>query len=309
MEKVVFVCGALRSGSTLTHLMLNNHPNIKHPGEFDFMFDLITDQGEFPSIEAYQEWLSSHRIFNSKSLVIDNELAFPGLIHSFISQLSQAGSVLALNIHRGFDRIPYLFPGAKFIHLIRDPRDVSRSSIGMGWDGNVYHGVGHWIETERSWYRLNKKILPEQYIEIKYEELILSPEFWLKKMCDFVGVSYSNEMLKYAEVSTYSKPDPSLVYQWKKKLSDREIQYIESRTHELIKQLDYELSGHEVISIGKLEKLWLNMTNKFFRLSFSCKRYGLYLYLIEFFSRRLNLHQIEKKARLKMNEINKLYLK
>ena len=140
MTGLIFVCGALRSGSSLTHLMLDSHPQIKNPGEFDFLFDKITDEGVFPQINEYHEWLSSHRIFMSKSLVIDKMLSFPELIDSFINQLNESEHLLALNVHRGFDRIHYLFPNAKYIHLIRDPRDVARSSIGMGWAGNVYYG-------------------------------------------------------------------------------------------------------------------------------------------------------------------------
>ena len=218
-DNLIFICGALRSGSTLTHVILDNHHEIKNPGEFDFLFDQISDGGVFPDVKKYQEWLSLHRIFQSKCLSIDSSLDYPELIDSFIAQLTQVSCVLALNIHRHFDLIPYLFPKAKLIHLIRDPRDVARSSIGMGWAGNVYYGVDHWIETEKSWKRLQKKIAPEQFLELRFEELILSPEIILQRICEFIGVPYSGSMLNYADNSTYSKPDPSLVYQWKKTLS------------------------------------------------------------------------------------------
>ena len=83
-SNVIFICGALRSGSSLTHLMLDSHAQLKNPGEFDFLFDKITDEGKFPQINEYHEWLSYHRIFQSKSLVIDKRLSFPELIESFI---------------------------------------------------------------------------------------------------------------------------------------------------------------------------------------------------------------------------------
>ena len=35
--KLVFVCGALRSGTSMAHLMLNAHPEISNPGQFDFI--------------------------------------------------------------------------------------------------------------------------------------------------------------------------------------------------------------------------------------------------------------------------------
>jgi len=304
-----FICGALRSGSSLMHLMLDHHPCLKNPGEFDFLFDQITDNGKFPEIERYPEWLSTHRIFQSKNLEIDESLPYVDLINSFISQLSEPDKLLALNIHRHFDRIPAVFPNAKFIHLVRDPRDVARSSIGMGWAGNVYYGVDHWIDTELSWKRLQKKISPERYFEINFEDLILSPDATLKRLCLFLGVAYSKEMLNYADDSTYSKPDPSLVYQWKTKLTVREIQFVESKAQELMQELGYELSGHPLISIELFERLRLKISNKIFKVKFTIKRYGFALYIKERFSRLFRLEAMNKQVAIAKNVISNKHLK
>lgn len=309
MNQVCFVCGALRSGSTMLHLMLGAHPKIKNPGEFDFLFDQISDNGEYPAIERYHQWLSRNRIFQAKKLRIDDSLAFEELIYSFVFQLVEAHSLLTLNVHRGFDHISPLFPKAKFIHLIRDPRDVARSSIGMGWAGNVYYGVNHWIDTERSWVRLQKKIASEQYMEIKYEDLILSPQEVLREVCDFIGAPFSDSMLNYSENSTYSKPDSSLAFQWKKKLSAREIQYVESKSKDLMLALGYELSGYPLISIGRAEALWLALSNKLFKIKFAIRRYGFLLYAKEYISRLFNWTSLHHSAQLKMNEIDKDHLK
>ena len=42
---LVFICGSLRSGSSLTHLMIDHHSEISNPGEFDFLFDQILGNG------------------------------------------------------------------------------------------------------------------------------------------------------------------------------------------------------------------------------------------------------------------------
>lgn len=305
----VFICGALRSGSSLAHVILDHHPEIKNPGEFDFLFEQISADGTFPDIKKYWEWLSVHRIFQSKQLSIDYSLNYVELIHSFIYQLAQENCVLALNIHRHFDSISCLFPNAKFIHLIRDPRDVARSSIGMGWAGNVYYGVNHWVDTEKSWQRLQEKIASDQFLELRFEELILSPEIVLKGVCNFVGVSYSDSMLNFSNSSTYSEPDPSLVYQWKKKLSQKEIQYVELKAHELMETLNYASSEYPSVKLGTFEKIRLKVNDKLFKLKFSIKRYGLILDLSYRLSRLLKLDSMSKASRIKMNEIDKLYLK
>lgn len=309
MKNIVFVCSALRSGSTLIHLMLDSHPEIQNPGEFDFFFDKVSDEGKYPDIESYHDWLKNHRIFQSKSLKLDNTLSFSEQIYVFISQLNQSDAIQSFNIHRGFDRIPFLFPDAKFLHLIRDPRDVARSSIGMGWAGNVYFGVEHWIQAENSWKRLQKKISREQTMEIKFEDLISSPDIVLQLVCNFIGVSYSDKMLDYLENSTYSKPDPSLICQWKNKLSSREIEHVEYRAHDLMKHLNYDLSNTVIVPVGMREKIYLKVTNKFFKINFAIKRYGVMLFLMERGSRLFKIKSVNKRTLKQINKINKAHLK
>src|SRR5262245_9580554 len=127
----VFVVGAVRTGSTMLWLMLDSHPQIRNPGEFDFLIDHVGDHGQLPDIKKYRRWLSTHRGFLQTGLTVDPRLDYRQLMQSFIDQLWGGKKVLTLNMHRHFERIPWLFPEARYIHLTRDPRDVARSSIGL----------------------------------------------------------------------------------------------------------------------------------------------------------------------------------
>jgi len=306
---LIFICGALRSGSSLTHLMLDHHPNIKNPGEFDFLFDQVSDKGVFPEISGYHEWLSMHRIFQSKSLLIDRSLSYLELIASFVEQLSVNGSILALNVHRGFHRIPFLFSDAKYIHLVRDPRDVARSSIGMGWAGNVYYGVDHWVATENNWVLLESKIQPEKVLQVRFEDLIISPEQSLNRVCEFIGLVYSERMMDYTLQSSYSEPDTSLVNQWRRKLSVREVEYVELKASTLMGDLGYEVSGKAIKPLAVIEHSILGIGNKIFRYNFTLKRYGFFLVIKVKLSKLFGIHTIYNKGRLQMNELEKRFIK
>lgn len=50
IEKPVFLVGAERSGKTLLRLMLEHHPDISWLNEFEYSVDLVSDQGEYPSL-------------------------------------------------------------------------------------------------------------------------------------------------------------------------------------------------------------------------------------------------------------------
>jgi len=311
MNKVcpIFICGALRSGSTLFHLMLNSHPNMSNPGEFDFLFDRISDTGAFPSVQSYIEYLSSNRIFNSKKLIVDDSLSYPELIQSFIRQKAEKNKFFSLNVHRNFDHAHLLYPDAKYIHLLRDPRDVARSSIGMKWAGNVYYGVNHWINTEKSWDRLKLKLNKEQYLDIKFEDLISDTKSTLMKVCEFIGVEFSDEIFNYQQSSTYGKPDTSLINQWQRKLSSRELQNVESKVVDMMRERNYKLSNNPIKEPSSFERFLLGIQNKIYIITKGIERYGFFLYSFYRLSSKLGINSWHNSLLIKVNEINKTHLK
>jgi hypothetical protein len=274
---LVFICGALRSGTSLLHLVLDAHPEIANPGEFDFLFDGLTDLNEEPCVEKYTDFLNKNRIFQSKKLDINPSVSsYRDLINDLINQIKSRG-VLSLNIHRNFDVAEYYFPHAKFLHVLRDPRDVSLSSIRMGWAGNAYHAVDHWVAAEKSWEKLASRASPNHLHEVKFEEFISDAKPILTKICHFLGVQYKPQMLNYHKDSTYDPIDVSLIEQWKKLAPSREIELIEAKAKGLIQRRGYELSFVDPRLPNMYEKFVLFLTNRIYRYRFSIRRYGLFL--------------------------------
>ena len=89
----------------------------------------------------------------------------------------------------------------------------------------------------------------------------------------------------------------------------REIQHVETKVESLMKSLNYELSGNTLVSVGGIEKIHLKIENKFFKLKFFIKRYGLYLFLKDRVSRLFRLKTMEQKTRIAINKISILHLK
>lgn len=305
----VFVVSSVRSGSTFLRLMLDAHPEIWNPGECDFLFDKIGDNGALPSSSAYAEWLASNRIFLGKGLKIDNELSSRELIRSFVGQMKCGDGTLAMNVHRHFHRIPNVFPNSKFIHLQRDPRDVANSCIGMGWAGNVYFGVDIWQEAEASWRMLRSLLKHDQYMEIRYEDLVGDVVSSLSSICQFLGLEYSDKMLHYAQTSTYGLPDKSLSFQWKRKLSPRELQLVEGKLRFQLSELGYEPSGYGPALPDPMEKFNLFLDNKLFRIRFQQQRYGLPLYLETFLATKSGIKFWRNACQRRKNQIDMQHLK
>jgi len=309
MKDIYFLVAPVRSGSTFLRLMLNSHPGITNPGECDFLFDLVSDNGDFPEATHYKNWLATNRIFNAKSLEINSEASSSKLIESFVDQMQTENSCLIMNVHRHFHRIPHVFPQAKYIHLLRDPRDVARSAIGMGWVGHVYFGTDIWLEAETSWERLKSGLNDDQYIEIKYEEILEDVEKGLTRICDFLDLEYTDKMLDYINHSTYKLPDKALSYQWKRKYSKRELQLVEGKLESWIEARDYELSQFEPVVPSLLEKIRLMVTHKIYRMQFQVQRYGLRLFLERLVSSRIGSPRWQASCKKRISTIDLEYLR
>ena len=307
----VFLIGAERSGTTLLRLMLNEHPQISWLNEFEYAVDQISCQNGWPDVNDYLKWLATHRIFKDTGFQLDSSLSYPELVESFLSQNQNRDDkkIIGATCHRHYDKLLRLFPQARFVYLLRDPRDVARSNVGMGWAGNVWSGVDRWIEAEKLWKRVKRELAKDVYIEIKFEDVIASPEDILAQICMFIKLNYDDRMMTYTEHTSYSKPDPSLTNQWQRKLSVSEIGLVEYKTEELMLDRGYRLASKNVTSPSLLKQLFLGFQNKYYTISFRIKRFGVLLFGSDFLARKLRLKTWESNLKLKMNAIERKHLK
>jgi hypothetical protein len=306
---VVFICGALRSGTTLLRLMIDGHRLLDNPGEMDFLFEPPLDRNGVPDLDAYRRDLQFNRVFSSLQLKFVDGLGYAEQIRDFVRQLRKPGKRLTINVHRHFDRIPAIFPGARYIHLLRDPRDAAKSAIGMGWAGNVFHGVDHWINSERDFERLARQTSPQMIFSLRNEDLIRAPERELTRVCAFLGVAYDPEMMNYPQRSTYGPPDPKLVEQWRRDLTDREVALIEGKARGMMIARGYAPASAEGPGPGTLEKALIRLDNSAKRLRFSVARHGPLVIFLEFLSRLVPATSLKYYVRRKKAAVGRRHVK
>ena len=310
VESPVFLVSAERSGTTLLRLMLDSHPEVAWCSEFEYAVDHLAPGGIWPEMDRYRQWLGTNRVFQDTGFSVDPELGYPELVNSFLiqKQVGDRKNMVGATVHRHLDRLKWVWPEARFIHMVRDPRDVARSCVDMGWAGNVWTGVARWLHTENLWEEIRAEIPPDRYVQVRYEDLILDPEPNLERICDFLGVRYDRAMLGYPETTTYDPPDVSRVNQWKRKLSDRQVRLVEARVGALLVDRGYEPSGLPPLKVTPVMAKRLRLRDWWGRVRFRVKRFGLGLFLSDFLSRRLGMTRWQGRVRQRMNEIETQFL-
>jgi len=306
-----FLVGAERSGTTLLRLMLDHHPRLAWCEEFEYAVDWISPDGRFPDAGRYADWLESDRIFLNSGFRIDRSLDYAALVRSFLEQKRQGDGkpIVGATVHRHFDRLLSVWPDARFVHLLRDGRDVAPSCIGMGWNGNVWTACDRWIEAESLWQSVRRQVGKERTHDVTYEDLIRRPEETLAGICRFLGVDYSPAMLDYSRTTSYHAPDPNHTQQWRKKLSEREVRLIESRIGPMLAERHYPASGFPPLAVPAWQRWGLRMQDRWFRTQFRARRLGLPLLAADFLSRRLGLAGWQKRLRPRINAVQSRYVK
>jgi Sulfotransferase family len=301
----IFLVGSERSGSTLLRLMLDHHPRIAFAREIDFVVEHVSDGGEFPAMAGYVDWIATVR---GADYTVDPTLDYRALVNDFLRQKQAAGGGkehVGATVHRHFERLRFLWPEARYIHLLRDPRDVARSVVQKGWAGSLYQAAEFWIEAERSWDALRPQLEPGRSIEVRYEELVTAPERELARLCGFIGVGYSEAMLAYPEdARQYPPPDPSLASQWRTKLTPRETALVETRTAPQMAERGYPPSVRPPMRVGRLEHHALLGRARLRRLHIRVGQYGPRLVAEDVLGRRLGLRGLARAAQHRINAID-----
>lgn len=308
MASPIIVYGALRSGTTVFRLMLDAHPGINAVGEADYLVDFLRETPE--GLRYDSDGLAMNRIFQHAGLAIpdpadDGRAAFSALL----GQLAAKGAGrLAISAHHRLDLLLRLLPDARVIHLMRDPRDVARSCVGMGWASTPYFGVSGWIETETDWNAAGQ-VPSDRTHELYYEDLIADMETELRAVCRFLDLPFSDAMLSYAGSTTYDEPDMALVRQWRGRYAPRDLALVEGRLGGLLAERGYEPSGTPPVTPGAARRRLMRARDKAGVLKARIRKFGAPLVAAEILSRPFGLTRWRRRVLQRMNEISASLLK
>lgn len=266
-----FVIGAGRSGTTLLRLILTGHSRLHIPPETWFLRPLVRDfplTGALtqPQLERAIQTMVRHQRWPDMNFSPDAlrcqaaALAQPtlaGVIDLVYGHLLETSGKQRLG-----DKTPHyfaivpelatLYPGAKFIHLVRDGRDVAISWIDAGWQR--YYEPGFEWPAAMAHLRRDRAALPGRLLTVHYEDLVRRPAEVGGKICDFLGERFEPEMLDWQHRMALVAPRDRYLHEhlaqplsddavavWRRRLSAIECFAVESCLHRELVQGDYTL--------------------------------------------------------------------
>jgi len=213
-DPVLFIGGAPRSGTTLLRNMVASHPLLAVPDESYFIrtvWKKLLRLGRSDDLDLAWKLIKNERFFKQWKLApsrVEEVLAahppvsYPDLVRVLFAAYAQGvGKPLTADktpSHaHNFDWFAACFPQSRFVHVLRDPREVCMSLSVQPWHRRgIAQAAWEWTDTVRA-ARRAKVGLSTRYIEVRYEDLVRDPEAELRRLCGFAGLSFAQDMLDY----------------------------------------------------------------------------------------------------------------
>lgn len=272
------IVGCGRSGTTLLRAMLDAHPDVVIPEESHFVATMVANRSRYErphgfDVDAFLDdlfetprWRGWVRRWALDRAAIAPQLAAPPRADTAeaIRRVYRAyakrsgGTIFGDKTPEYVSHVPALaraFPEARFIHVIRDGRNVALSYREAAFGPRtVAEGAIHWRRRVSEGRTGGREVGPHRYREISYEHLVADPESVLRGVCDFIEIAYHPAMTRHHErapellaaglnVSDHRHllapvgPDPR---DWRTSMTRAEVAVFEALAGPLLVELGYE---------------------------------------------------------------------
>jgi tetratricopeptide (TPR) repeat protein len=196
----VFLVGFPRSGTTLLEQALASHPDVRTMEEIDCLGEVTGEYffaadglARFAALDetalealraAYWRAVEAHGIAADTKVFVDK---------------------MPLNsVHQGF--IARLFPQAKILFALRDPRDVVLSCFrrrlvlsAQAYELSRLDGAAQFYDVVMTLAMLYRDTLGLPTLDLRHEDMIADFDGEMRRACDFLGVGWDARMRDFAD--------------------------------------------------------------------------------------------------------------
>ena len=281
LNPYVFLVGSARSGTTLLKRMVNMHPQLAITRETHWITRFYKGRGVsreglvtpelLPQLFAYHRFphLNIDRAEIEKLVLSDRPISYADFVSDIFDLYAQgqgkrlAGDKTPAYV-RNISKLHALWPKARFVHLIRDGRDVCLSMMKWRMVDRTAKKYATWNEdpltTTALWWEREimlgiedgRALGKDLYCEMSYETLVANPAGECASLCRFLDLPFDDAMLRYHEGKTKNEPGLSAnrawlpptpgLRDWRSQMDAEDVERFEAVTGHLLDKLGYTRS-------------------------------------------------------------------
>lgn len=289
-QRACFIAGQAKSGTTLLAALLDNHPELLVlPEETAYFptvltkyasrgrwaqFDYITTQSRSnvlfggPSRRGkrdYSDFPRAQFLATFEQHAFDSGRIDDDLLVLMVESYAAALGLPRDRIKRWVERTPAnrdhisailsRFPQAKILVTIRDPRAILAAQIAITAqrgkkDFSAYYVIGHWRVAAKLARHIQRREI--EGLVVPYEELVREPSGSMKKICDYLEIAFTPEILlkptkvgrpwsgNSATQTDFAQISTEPVGRWERELTENEIGWVEWHCRDLMPDFGYK---------------------------------------------------------------------
>ena len=230
-EKIIFICGMPRSGTTLIEQIISSHHQVSATGENNFL-----------SMFIKENYLINFTLSEKKILkdIYSKDNLFQDFVLKSLSNYNFNSKVFTDKSVQNFlwiGFIKYFFPNSKIIVTDRNAKDICLSIFKINFK-NGFMNFAYNQKDIANFYNLYsdlinfwKKLFPNEIYTANYENLIQNSEIEIQKLISFCDLDWdqnclrhdnNKSLIKTASMSQARKP----IYKSSINLSDNYSEYL-----------------------------------------------------------------------------------
>ena len=177
------------------------------------------------------------------------------------------------------DPLLAVWPQARFVVLVRDGRDVALSLRRMPFGpNNAWAAAQWWARGIRAGEQARGRH-PERVLVVRYEDLASSPREHVPRVCEFLGLAYSEDMLALERAdrakivrdqvdwfpTLFDGVNTRAVGRWRREMRLRDRHVFEALAGEELAALGYPVAGAPAVALSPLRERWYRHHNELMR--------------------------------------------